>query len=550
MKWLLYLKRLIVFSVDLILAVSLLIIPVIWLCERVRLNLGPIHFSAQWNLRPFLSVLIILLVRAGLYKWIARSAGIQGFWHYPYAKKGMIAVFSLFIAVYCAEKILVLTHYEAQLPPIVIKGSQKEVIGQHGILRDPEMAWKFSPGGMFKGWKINSMGFREREVDPVKKPGAKRVICLGDSCTADGGPPYSGCLHQLLTNAPPTSHEWEAFNMAVYGYSSVHGLKVFRKKGRQLQPDYVTIFFGWNDHWLCGYRPDSANLSIELSPRAATAYDLLIKKRIVQLLFRLLTRGQHMALPKINGKLPSDIEDYLRVPKQEYRHVLTMLASEIKAVGATPIFITAPRKERLTWLLVDNGQTKSLDAVTKLHDEYCEITREVAKATDSPLLDLRSMFVNEVENRRLFNADGIHFTQQGLWRVGEELYKTIYGVAAPAAYETWTKKLPPIDTNLAALAFTWSGTVGNDTNLFDMILQVKSPTPGNNTCATFSVNRHCEGSLQFVGLDGNTVICAGTVAQNKCPFGAQDYLRLLPDGSLLYVSRSEYGETIGPIRKK
>jgi lysophospholipase L1-like esterase len=384
----------------------------------------------------------------------------------------------------------------------------------------------------------------------VKKAGALRVICLGDSCTADGGPPYSGCLHEMLTNAPPTDREWEAFNMAVYGYSSVHGLKVFRKKGKQLQPDYVTLFFGWNDHWLCGYRPDSANLSIELNPLAAKAYEKLKKKRIAQLLFQLMTRGRHMALPKLKGQLPSDIEDYLRVPKVEYRQVLTLLATEIRAAGATPIFITAPRSKQLTHLLVANGQAKSLEEVARLHDEYCEITREVAKATDSPLLDLRSIFVDDEENSWLFNKDGIHFTQQGLWRVGEELYKTIFRVASPAAYETWTRTHPPIESNLVAMADTWTGTVGNDTNLFDMILRIKSPTTRNNTCATYSINGQDKGSLRFVGLKGNTVICTGTTATLEYPFGAQDYLRLMPDETLLYVSRSEFGETVGPVRRK
>jgi lysophospholipase L1-like esterase len=546
MNWSIHLKRLVLFLVDLALAATLLLVPVLWVCGTMSMTLGPAHFSVRWSMRVFVFVLAFVLARAGLYAWLGQSAGYRGLWHYPLAKKLTLALSSIFLAVYGAERILVLVHFEAQLPPIIIKGSQKEVIGRDGIIGDPELGWKFSPGGMFKGWKINSMGFREREVDPVKKPGAMRVICLGDSCTADGGPPYSGCLNQLLTNAPPTAQPWEAFNMAMYGFSSVHGLRMFRKKGKNLQPDYVTIYFGWNDHWLCGYRPDSANLSIELSPRAAAAYELMRRKLVGQLLFRLLTRGQNMAIPKVKGQLPSDIEDYLRVPKEEYRQVLGMLAAEIKSVGAIPVFITAPRNATLTHLVVYNGQAKSLHAAVTLHDEYCEITRGVAKKTGSVLLDLRAILANDEENNRLFGKDGIHFTQQGLWRVAEEIYKAIYRDAAPAAYDAWAKNFPAIDASLAALATTWSGTVENDTNRFDTTLQVKSPAARNGVCATFSG----DGSLRFVRVEGNTVICTGTTARSDYPLGADDQLRLLPDGTLLYDSRSEYGETVGPIRKR
>jgi hypothetical protein len=92
--------------------------------------------------------------------------------------------------------------------------------------------------------------------------------------------------------------------------------------------------------------------------------------------------------------------------------------------------------------------------------------------------------------------------------------------------------------------------VENDTNRFDVTLQVEAPVVGDGTCAKLSVKELGEGSLRFVRLEGNTVICTGTMARSECPLGADDQLRLLPDGTLLYSSRSEFGETVGPIRKQ
>ena len=60
------------------------------------------------------------------------------------------------------------------------------------------------------------MGFLDREVNPIKKNGTIRVICMGDSCTGQGIPPYSGYLHTELTNNPPGDLSWEAFNMGVF----------------------------------------------------------------------------------------------------------------------------------------------------------------------------------------------------------------------------------------------------------------------------------------------------------------------------------------------
>lgn len=51
---------------------------------------------------------------------------------------------------------------------------------------------------------------------------------MGDSCTAQGRPPYSDILHELLQRAPPTPETWEALNTGVYGYSSMQGLRQYQ----------------------------------------------------------------------------------------------------------------------------------------------------------------------------------------------------------------------------------------------------------------------------------------------------------------------------------
>ncbi len=416
--------RLLLGGLDLCLLVSLIVLPLAWLLNPFALHLGPLRLTVHWGWKVLAAPVLLGAVRGFLSSRFSRSHSCAGLWEAPLFKKLCLSIVSVFVVFFAFEQILKVAGFEAHLPPIVIKGEQNQEIGRDGIVADKELRWVFSPGGEFKGWKINSLGFREREVDPVKKPGAIRVICMGCSCTADGGPPYSGELHQFLTNAPPTDAEWEAFNMAMYGYSSVQGLRLFEKRGRALDPDFVTIFFGWNDHWLCGFRPDSNTLAIEMNSWSAQAFEVLRNKRFGQFLIHILTPARNVAVRKFDGEFAPDIEDQYRVPPEEYRQTLTRFVASVRAAGATPILITAPRLPNLTHLLVYNGQAKDLEVVKRVHDEYCDITREVASATGAPLLDLRALFVGE-EFEKLFNDDGIHFKQEGLHRIGFELHKKI-----------------------------------------------------------------------------------------------------------------------------
>jgi len=421
---------------DTLLLVSLFVIPISWLLTRISFHIGPIPVSISWGAKPLVALTASAIIRALLKRRAVRLGDERKswFWDRRIWRQLTLAIVSTWIALVAVEQILEKLGFEANVSPIVIKGENDEIYGKYGILGDPVFTWKFSPGGEFKGWKINALGFRDREITQTKPPGTVRVICYGDSCTADGGPPYSGCLHQLLRNEPPTGTSWEAFNMAVYGYSSVQGLKVFQLQGRQLAPDIVTLYFGWNDHWMCGYRPDSNNQALRLGRFSGSIMKILRKKRFGQLLIKAVTPGRNIAVEKVNGELPADIEERYRVPPDEYRYTLSRFVRDAREAGAIPIMITAPRGPTLTHHLVKNGQGRSIEQLDQAHAQYIEITREVARDMDVELLDLAAILDNE-ESAPLFNGDGIHLTQDGLWRIGEELHKKIKQVTQTPAWQ-------------------------------------------------------------------------------------------------------------------
>lgn len=529
---------------DLLLLLVLLALPLLWLAGTEPLDGEELRLPIVWGVKPVVIALALLALRITVSAaWAGAVKGVRSLWRVMLVRRILLLHYSMFFCLMGAEFALGLMDFDASTPTFVIKGRNQEILEKNGIRPDAEMMWKFSPGGMFKGWKINSLGFREREIDPEKRPGAMRVISLGDSCTADGGPPYAGCLHQLLTNAPPTPTEWEAFNMGVYGYSSMQGLRLYHRKVKQLDPDIVTLYFGWNDHWLCGYRPDSHRMALALTPGKAIVYQMLRHKRFGQVLIKWLTPGQNIVIPRTDGEVDVAVEDMLRVPHDEYRLTLTRLATDIRADGGVPLFITAPCRVLPKEVLVSNKQAHSREDLNRLHDEFVEITREVARATGSPLLDLRAMFGDESEEP-LFIGDGIHLRQQGLWRIGAELYNKI------GAIEAGTPDQPYVSPKQAeSPAGVWSGLVGNDTNFYAMTLTIAPLSePGAIVGSFTNATLACAGDLRWDKTIDGTYFMSVENRQGECVEPeTREYLRCLPDGTLLYASVGQATETVGTL---
>lgn len=399
---------------------AMLAIPFIWLLDPLRLRIGPVHFSSSWGFKPVLITVGLLISRL-----IVRSTAMrQGITLYGpldrgFMKKLMLSLVMTYLCFGSVEGFLAAINFRVNMAPVVFaldnEAGQTEVSEGYS---DPELRWKFRKGEKYHGRMINSLGYRDREVDPVKKPGTIRVICLGDSVTAQGEPGYSQLLNDRLNANPPTTNQWEAFNMAVYGYSSMQGLRVFQLETYKLQPDFVTIYFGWNDHWL-EMETDRTRMARKVNPLYGRIYNKLKEKRIFMLLTQLKNNpGIDIAARKKPG---------FRVPPDEYVQVMTELISEIRAVGATPIIITAARRD------VHSTKVKFPEEYAKInfnevHDQYMELTRKIAADQHVEILDLHRKF-SDSQYDGYFMKDGIHFKQPGLEDIAEELDGTIRRLA-------------------------------------------------------------------------------------------------------------------------
>ena len=132
---------------------------------------------------------------------------------------------------------------------------------------DPLLMWRLKPNLHQAYWDFtvvstNAQHLRHEGPLQPKTPGTFRIVSLGDSVTfgyrvppvwpekpKDFNPdwvPYPTLLEKTLRAANP-ARKIEVITMAVPGYTSHQGLAWLRRDIDKLQPDLVTVSFGWND---------------------------------------------------------------------------------------------------------------------------------------------------------------------------------------------------------------------------------------------------------------------------------------------------------------
>lgn len=402
--------RLLAGALDIALLLVLILAPLVWLFDPFKIAIGPLRMGASWRAGNLVLPLVLLAARvaAGLYLPQDQRGRL------PLARltvrRILLAWCACWGVIVLANGVLKFAGFKYEVPPIVVSGGD-DGAPDTALVPDAQLLWRFQPGRVFRGRPVNNLGFLDRPVAPAKEPGAVRVICMGDSCSAQGWPTYAGMLHARLTNAPPDGRSWEAFNMAVHGYCVVQGRRLFQLQGAALAPDYVFLYYGWNDHWL-SRMPVSRELAIAGDPARVRLFEIMRRKPLGQLLIKL---GQDTSRD-LQSSVPS-----LRVPEEEYRATLAAFAADIRSAGAVPVIMTAPRAERLAQDLVRGGNARSVEEAAILHDRYVAITREVAKEKGIALLDLAALFAGNA-GAGLFQRDGVHLTGAGLERVAGELH--------------------------------------------------------------------------------------------------------------------------------
>lgn len=274
-----------------------------------------------------------------------------------------------------------------------------------------QLFWSYRPADA----DINSWGFRGREIELPKPAGVFRVLALGDSCSEKG---YPEELERQLESERAGATRFEVTRLATSGYSSHQGRLAAELYAERIEPDLALVYFGWNDHWRA-YGASDAEKQVVLS-------DGLLDRAYARSLRVSRLVGLAGWLRDGLRGVKREPSDFPRVPPDDYRANLRIIARQLSEAGATVIFVTAPTsfyRLGVPAYLVQAGLTPDAETVLAEHRAYNQIAREVARDESAYLLDLEAeldRLPNE-ELESIFRLDGIHFTPLGAQRVAAEV---------------------------------------------------------------------------------------------------------------------------------
>ena len=153
-------------------------------------------------------------------------------------QKLLLAGASLAIGLGLSEIALRVTGFSYHLRPEQIQfGWPRSLASLGGEYRsDPDLLWVHSDYGQ-----------------RLAKAGRPVFAFLGDSCTDYSRYPDL-LLQQLGTRRPGVS--WTGVNLGTAGWTTFQGLRQLDRDVLPLRPRVVTIYYGWNDHWIGFGLPD------------------------------------------------------------------------------------------------------------------------------------------------------------------------------------------------------------------------------------------------------------------------------------------------------
>ncbi len=293
------------------------------------------------------------------------------------------------------------------------------------IVKDPVVGWKnglnyFPKESKLPTFQINSYGFRGPEFTRLKHEGTKRIVCLGDSGTfgiwndgpseSGGGKPsynndYPGRLAELLRKKGPANVE--VINAGVIGYNSSHGLRQLKTELLDLNPDILTIRFGFNDHlqtWDRSLVPKEPE-----NPFLRELYYYFLRWKLMHVALRAYqyvwyrnpdwNEGRWVSLERFE----SNLHRFAEISRAEGIHLLFL------DYPLRPLFYgTRPSEHGL----IARSEAKDLEALHRLHGEYQAVLRRVAQEEEVPLLETTEN-LHRSDPPRFGETDFVHPNNHG-----------------------------------------------------------------------------------------------------------------------------------------
>jgi lysophospholipase L1-like esterase len=309
----------------------------------------------------------------------------------------LLAGLSAVLCLGVAEIVLRVRGFEFHLMPTIQFGWPDPVTLHDRYRDDPDLFWVLRD-------------YRDRLAQARATHPA--IVFMGDSCTEFGTYP-AVTLAALAAAKEPVS---TGVSLGTGGWSSSQGLEQLRRDVLGLHPRVVTIYYGWNDHWVALGPTDS-----ELE-RWRWLLAFAEHSRLAELIVK-----ARFGLSVPTAERPN------RVPIDAYRANLSEMVRLARHNGIAPVLITAPTNhvpgQEPAYLAARH--LRNLSELVPLHQQYLNVVRDVARQDGAVLCDLAKDFaaLPPAPTPR-FLADGIHLTPAGDHEVARLLLPCIVQAAS------------------------------------------------------------------------------------------------------------------------
>jgi lysophospholipase L1-like esterase len=299
----------------------------------------------------------------------------------------LVALAAILVALACAEAVLRAAGFSFYTFPLVQFGYPDPVTLRDLFVPDRDLFW------VTREYAASLAG--ARQMHPA-------IVFMGDSCTQFGSYP-SLTLTRVKPRAPALA---SGVKVGVVGWSSEQGLAQLKRDILPLHPRLITVYYGWNDHWVALGPPDS-----EARPNEVVWW-LSQHSRVWQLLMkaRRATAGPLDRRP-------------LRVDVDRYISNLETMVDLARRDGIRTVLLTAPSGHQVgrepQYLALRH--VRRLSELVPLHQAYVAATRMAAERSGAVLCDVAAAFDADPAHASYFERDGIHLNLAGNRKLADVL---------------------------------------------------------------------------------------------------------------------------------
>lgn len=283
--------------------------------------------------------------------------------------------------------------------------------------------------------ETNSLGLRDREIEPGKKTDRLRVMLLGDSMSMAEGVELEETYikrYEEMANRDAPGRRVEAINAAIRGYGNDQEVLLFERFGPVFLPDVVVLaFFEGNDledNRNGGlFRLGSEGELVKRTPTESDSPKLRYYNRQIRIQnvpgYRFLVGHSHLVnfarmhyarhLMRHHDEVAS-VNSIQRSYREEdlvlTREILKRWQADCHQLGSVPVMLYIPAPESL-------GDSRAHTRTAGLNSAMAEFARRQNLA----FLDLTAAFLKVPDPQHLYLKDA-HLSPEGHVSVASELH--------------------------------------------------------------------------------------------------------------------------------